>query len=548
MSATGSMAGLVMRETMGGGNEAKPFRVESKDGIVRTYICGPTVYDSSHVGHARVYVTFDIIRRILQTHFSYTTLWQMNITDVDDKLIQRILKPCKDLKVGLREVARRYEGEFWEDMDALGVMRPDVVTRVSDYMMEIVAFIERILHNKFAYVSDGNVYFDLTEYTKQGHTHPRLLRNVNRAASVAPADAALNAVSPPTVADDKTDKKDVKGEKKSVSDFALWKAAKEGEPAWMSPWGLGRPGWHIECSAMAHAVLGAHVDLHGGGEDLCFPHHENEIAQCTAALFPTAKAALASSWVGQLMHVGHVHIAGAKMSKSLKNFVTIRDILTRFTSHQLRHLFLLHPWDSQMTFSESELSSTAVVHDKTCSEFFLNVLTHLRTNRVNAVDWCQHDQAFLLHIANCQTAVDTSFKNNLDYVSAVKSILQLISDTNKYMIRDFPQQSLIIKARNLISHHLNTVLGFNYSTTTTTTTTTAVVATVEKERNVWCAFRDGVRALAFQNKKSAGHSEIMALCDKIRDQELPACGIRIEDRRPGQSSSWKPITAASEKK
>lgn len=221
------------------------------------------------------------------------TQFGMNITDVEDKII----KNSKEEGVEYFEFARKWEAEFFQDMNSLGVEPPDYLTRVTEYMPEIIRFIEKIIENGYAYESNKSVYFNIEEYRKANFQYGKLKRV--------------------KAAETEAEEKDEKKEKINKEDFVLWKAAKEGEPTWPSKWGEGRPGWHIECSAMATEILGDDLDIHSGGIDLIFPHHENELAQSEAYLNK-------AGWVKYFIHVGHLHIDGCKMSKSKKNFITIK--------------------------------------------------------------------------------------------------------------------------------------------------------------------------------------------------------------------------------
>ncbi|XP_030712603.1 probable cysteine--tRNA ligase, mitochondrial isoform X3 [Globicephala melas] len=258
------------------------------------YSCGPTVYDHAHLGHACSYVRFDIIRRILTRVFGCNIIMVMGITDVDDKIIKR----ANEMNVSPASLANLYEEDFKQDMAALKVLPPTVYLRVTENIPQIIAFIERIIANGHAYATPkGNVYFDLQS---RGDRYGKLV-------GVAPAPVG------------ETDHSD----KRHASDFALWKAAKPREPSWASPWGDGRPGWHIECSTIASLVFGSRLDIHSGGIDLAFPHHENEIAQCE--VFHQCQ-----QWGNYFLHSGHLHVKGKeeKMSKSLKNYITIKDFLS----------------------------------------------------------------------------------------------------------------------------------------------------------------------------------------------------------------------------
>lgn len=254
----------------------------------------------------------------------------MNITDVDDKIIRK----SQEQNVEFTEISRKYENEFMEDMKKLNVGLPTVITRVSEYMPEIIAYIEKIIQNGFAYESNGSVYFDVEAFSASpDHRYNKLEPGAaNDAQRVEEGEGVLTSQG--------TDKRGPK-------DFALWKKSKPGEPKWESPWGEGRPGWHIECSAMAGSILPEPpIDIHTGGVDLKFPHHDNEVAQ-SEAYYQN------DNWVNNFWHTGHLNIEGLKMSKSLKNFITIKAILDKYNARQIRFVFLLHNWSSLMNYSDA---------------------------------------------------------------------------------------------------------------------------------------------------------------------------------------------------
>ncbi len=289
-------------------------------GEVRMYVCGVTVYDSSHVGHARSLITFDAIFRYLK--FSgYRVEFVRNFTDVDDKIINK----ANDEKIGWEKIAERYIEEYYRDGEMLGLLRPAVEPRATLHIPEIIALIQRLEAKELAYRVDGDVYFPVERFAGYGKLSGKKIEELEAGARV-----------------------EVDERKKSPLDFALWKSSKPGEPTWDSPWGPGRPGWHIECSAMSTKYLGQPFDIHGGGRDLMFPHHENEIAQSEGAFGQP----LARYWI----HNGLLTVNGEKMSKSLGNYFTIQEILEEHDPTALRHLFMGSHYRSPMDFSQEALA------------------------------------------------------------------------------------------------------------------------------------------------------------------------------------------------
>ena len=299
--------------------------VPIEPGKLRFYACGPTVYDHAHVGHARSYVVWDVVVRHLRAR-GYEVKYVRNFTDVDDKIIKRAGERGEDPLALADRFARAYD----EDMDALGNLRPDVAPRVSTHIPQIVALIEKLVARDFAYApGNGDVYYAVRKFPEYGRLSRRNLDDLLSGARVEPGEA-----------------------KRDPLDFALWKAAKPGEPAWDSPWGRGRPGWHIECSAMCEAHLGVPIDLHGGGKDLVFPHHTNEVAQSVAALGGELRAErFARYW----MHHGFVEIDDEKMSKSLGNFFTIREVLAKFDAEAMRVFLLNTHYRNPINYSDAVL-------------------------------------------------------------------------------------------------------------------------------------------------------------------------------------------------
>ncbi|HUU04015.1 MAG TPA: cysteine--tRNA ligase [Myxococcota bacterium] len=283
-------------------------------GKVGMYVCGVTVYDMCHIGHARAYVTADLIYRYLQAS-GFEVTYVRNFTDVDDKIIKR----AAELGIPTGELTEKNISEFYTDMDALMIKRPDVEPRVTGHIPDIIETVRALVDRGHAYVVDGDVYFDVPSYPDYGKLSKRNLDDLKAGARV-----------------------EVDRRKRSPLDFVLWKASKPGEPKWDSPWGKGRPGWHIECSTMSTKYLGKTFDIHGGGKDLIFPHHENEIAQ--------AEAAHGVPFVRYFFHNGFVNIDKEKMSKSLGNFFTVREICQRYDPEALRYFLLTTHYRSPINF------------------------------------------------------------------------------------------------------------------------------------------------------------------------------------------------------
>ncbi len=289
-------------------------------GKVRIYVCGMTVYDLCHLGHARVLVVFDVIVRHLRS-LGYEVTYVRNITDIDDKIIARAQQNAESIEA----LTERFITAMHEDADALGVLRPDFEPRATESMDDIRGMIQSLLERGYAYQGEnGDVYYSVGKFADYGRLSGKRVDELRSGARV-----------------------DVEEAKRDPLDFVLWKAAKAGEPSWLSPWGDGRPGWHIECSAMSTEYLGAHFDIHGGGMDLQFPHHENEIAQ--------SEAATDEPFVNYWVHNGFVQVDKEKMSKSLGNFFTVREILQRYQPEEIRYFILSSHYRSPLNYSDENL-------------------------------------------------------------------------------------------------------------------------------------------------------------------------------------------------
>ncbi|MGC9403828.1 cysteine--tRNA ligase [Vibrio genomosp. F10] len=299
--------------------EFKPINA----GKVGMYVCGVTIYDLCHIGHGRTFVSFDVISRYLR-YLGFDLNFVRNITDIDDKIIKRAAEngeTCDSL-------TERLIAEMHADFDALNMKRPDVEPRATEYIQEIIDLVEKLIERGFAYVaSNGDVMFEVKKYDEYGRLSRQDLDQLQAGSRVTLEETSV---------------------KRSGMDFVLWKMSKPGEPTWESPWGAGRPGWHIECSAMNSSILGNHFDIHGGGSDLQFPHHENEIAQSCCAH--------GTQYVNTWMHSGMVMVDKEKMSKSLGNFFTIRDVLAHYDPETVRYFLMSGHYRSQLNYSEENLN------------------------------------------------------------------------------------------------------------------------------------------------------------------------------------------------
>jgi cysteinyl-tRNA synthetase len=291
-------------------------------GQVRMYVCGMTVYDYCHIGHARVLVVFDVVFRFLK-HLGYGVTYVRNITDIDDKIIDRARENGEEYS----HLTERFIRAMHEDADALGVLRPDMEPRATDTIEPILAMIDSLLQREYAYQADnGDVYFAVSKFKNYGQLSGKKIDELRAGERV-----------------------DVDEGKRDPLDFVLWKSAKPGEPSWPSKFGEGRPGWHIECSAMSNSLLGNHFDIHGGGQDLQFPHHENEIAQ--------SESCNGEKFVNYWMHNGFVRVNEEKMSKSLGNFFVLREVLENYRAEEIRYFIISSHYRSQLNYSEDQLNN-----------------------------------------------------------------------------------------------------------------------------------------------------------------------------------------------
>ncbi len=401
-----------------------------KEGAVGIYVCGITAYDVCHVGHARAAIVFDVAVRHLRSR-SYQVTYVKNFTDIDDKIIDR----AKKEGLSIKEVSRKYIKLHDEDMAALGVITPDVTPKATEHMEEMIDLISVLVEKGHAYSVDGDVYFAINNFQQYGGLSGRNLEEMIAGARV-----------------------EVNDKKKNPLDFVLWKNSKEGEPFWESPWGKGRPGWHIECSAMSRKYLGETFDIHGGGEDLVFPHHENEIAQSQAA---TGKP-LANYW----MHNGFVKINAEKMSKSLGNVFPICDILKNYHPEVLRLFMLQSHYRSPVDYSESSLaeSRSGLVRCYTTLQLLKEALgkpftVDIATNEKHLA----LQQEYISKIKDLKENFDSSLDDDFNTAQALGYVFEAVRYMNNFMliVKNMPAliKINILDEAKKIFKHFGAVLG-----------------------------------------------------------------------------------------
>lgn len=446
--------------------------------LATLYTCGPTVYDDTHIGHASTYVKLDVIRRILYNHFGIRVFSVMNITDIDDKIIRK----SQERKCSWDIIARENEDKFWKDLKVLDVLEPHVKMRVTENIQEILAFISELEDKGLAYrTKDNSVNFKVKDYGGYGK-----LKKV-----------------------DLEEEKDV--------DFALWKGAKDGEPFWESPWGKGRPGWHVECSAMASKILGSSIDIHAGGIDLKFPHHENEEAQSCA--FHGC-----DQWVNYWIHTGHLKLAGdaEKMSKSLKNTVSVNELLSKYSSNQFRMLCLLSNYRSSMVFSGEAMEMSQRILNKFLS-FLEDTESVLRGNR--QIGDFDQTKIFDKYSQSIQE-IDLHLRDDFDTAKCLQVLQDFISFVNKEINsppnegKSSPEVGIIRICRKFILECLKN-FGFSISG--------------ETAGSLHGSPADIVLDKIIEIRNSLRKEKNFSAADAIRDG-LKDIGVEIKDH--GQLSSW----------
>lgn len=444
--------------------------VPLESGKVKMYVCGLTTYDYCHIGHARMFVAFDVVVRYLRSR-GYQVTYVRNITDIDDKILRR----ANENSELFSDLTQRFIDATREDEEALFVLRPDMEPRATAHIDQIIALIQRLIAADFAYkVANGDVYYSVSQFSGYGK-----LSNKNLEELLAGARIEIGEL------------------KRDPRDFALWKAANDGEVGWDSPWGYGRPGWHIECSAMSTCCLGDSFDIHGGGSDLMFPHHENEIAQSEAA---TGKQ-FARTW----MHNGPVRVDNEKMSKSLGNFFTVREVLQKFKAEIIRYLLISSHYRSPINYSDQSLRQASVALER-----FYNTLRGLDTQSARDLVNSRFEKAFC-------AAMDDDFNTPI----ALGALFDLAREINRQREGNPAQANQL--GRLLI--RLGNVLGI-----------------LQSAPDNYLQSQGGEQVDASEidalivRRREARASRNWALADEIRDK-LAAMKVVVEDTAEG--STWR---------
>ncbi|APQ73711.1 cysteine--tRNA ligase [Clostridium botulinum] len=446
-------------------------------GEVKMYVCGPTVYNFFHIGNARTFVVFDTIRRYLE-YRGYKVKFIQNFTDIDDKMIKRANEEGSTVK----ELGDRFIKEYYKDADDLNIERATKNPRATEFMEEIIKFVSDLIEKGYAYEIDGDVYFSTKKFNSYGKLSGQNLEELQLGARI-----------------------NVDERKKDPMDFAIWKSQKPGEPAWESPWGMGRPGWHIECSCMAYNLLGETIDIHAGGSDLSFPHHENEIAQSEAR---TGKQ-FAKYW----LHSAFVNVNNQKMSKSLNNFFTAREILEKYDADVLRMFMLSGHYRTQINFSMELLDSTKAALDRLYNS--INNLENL-LDEVKNEELRDEELEYKNELQKYKEKYIEKMDDDFNTADAISIIFDLIRDVNTNVTIESSKE--LVKYTLDLIRELGSPLGILQESTK---------ASLEEE----------IEKL-IEERQKARKEKNWALADKIRDN-LKERGIVLEDTPQGVR--WKQI-------
>lgn len=448
-------------------------------GEVKMYSCGPTVYDYFHIGNARPFIIFDTMRRYLE-YLGYKVTFVQNFTDIDDKMINRANKEG----ITVKELGERFIAEYYKDAQALGIRKATIHPKATENIDAIIDIVKNLEEKGYAYNVNGNVYFRSKKFDEYGKLSHQPLEELEAGARI-----------------------DIADEKEDPMDFALWKAQKPGEPAWESPWGMGRPGWHIECSAMVNKFLGASIDIHSGGKDLIFPHHENEIAQ--------SECANGCSFANYWMHNGYININNQKMSKSLGNFFTIRDITEKYKPEVVRFFMLSAHYRSPVNFSDELMSQAQSAMERvyTCIDNLKFLLKNAKDRAAN-----EAENEILTALENAKARFCNSMDDDLNTADAISAIFDIVSAANKGLSQDGDNSREVIEKSLARIHEIGDVLG------------------LFEEKAEVCV--DAEIEMLIEKRNEARKNKDWAEADRIRD-ELKARKIVLKDTPMGVKWSYE---------
>ncbi|SFU47567.1 cysteinyl-tRNA synthetase [Clostridium sp. DSM 8431] len=446
-------------------------------GKVKMYVCGPTVYNYFHIGNGRTFIVFDTVRRYLE-YRGYEVDFVQNFTDIDDKMI----KKANEENTTVKDVGDKFIKEYYKDADALNIERATVNPRATEYIQDVIDFVSKLIEKGYAYEVDGDVYFSTKKFQGYGKLSGQNIEDLQ-------AGARIN----------------VDERKRDPMDFAVWKAEKPGEPSWDCPWGKGRPGWHIECSCMARKILGETIDIHAGGMDLAFPHHENEIAQSEAL----TGVPFANYW----LHSAYINVNNQKMSKSLNNFFTAREVLAEYDADVIRFFMLSAHYRIQINFSKELLDSA-----KASVERLYNAIGNLENllDEVSTEPMTDEEKEYLKSLDKYRQKYIEKMDDDFNTADAITVLFELSKDLNTNVTVNSSKE-LVTKALELM-RELGKPLGMLQKTTKG-------------------SLEDEVEAL-IEQRQQARKNRDFALADKIRD-DLKARGIVLEDTPQGVR--WKKI-------
>ena len=453
-------------------NQTEEFK-PIEPGKVKMYVCGPTVYNYIHIGNARPIVVFDILARYFR-HKNYVVEYVQNFTDIDDKMINKANEEGKTV----REIADRYIEAFFEDTKKLNISADIIRPKATEYIEDMIITIEALIDKGYAYELNGDVLFDVTKYSEYGKLSNQKTDQLETGIRI-----------------------EVGENKRNPQDFVLWKNKKEGEPFWKAPWGEGRPGWHIECTAMSHKYFGENFDIHGGGQDLIFPHHENEIAQ--------ARCAYGGNFANYWLHNGYIQLDGEKMSKSKGNFFLLRDVLEEFDGNVFRWFLAGTHYRKPINFSKEDMLAAKAALEKINGAL-------LRAKDFIIENNTKYDNILEGSIKEFSEKFDQAMEDDLNTPLAVSLIHEFLREINKF-IDNYGKSVIIKEAVSVINDRMSNVLG------------------IELKESSLEDLSSSLLDLFIHIRKEARSEKNFKLSDLIRDKLLEL-GIELKDNKDGTTS------------